>query len=88
VLPAHGTFPELVADTGGGLLSTPGDPADLAAKIKQLLMQESLRESLGQRGYQAVHDRYHDRVMAEKTLAVYQHVLAEARATGHSSPSR
>ncbi len=31
VLPAHGTFPELVADTGGGLLSEPGDAADLAA---------------------------------------------------------
>ena len=29
VLPAHGTFPELVADTGGGLSSTPGNAADL-----------------------------------------------------------
>ena len=27
VLPAHGAFPEMVADTGGGLLCEPGDPA-------------------------------------------------------------
>ena len=35
VLPAHGAFPEMVADTGGGVLYSPADPAGLAAALKQ-----------------------------------------------------
>ena len=37
VLPAHGAFPEMVADTGGGLLCAPGDAAALAAGLKQMI---------------------------------------------------
>ena len=33
VLPDHGSFSEMVADTGGGLLCRPHDPADLADKL-------------------------------------------------------
>src|SRR5262249_4888285 len=34
VQPAHGSFPELVEHTGGGLLVRPEDPADLAAGLR------------------------------------------------------
>ena len=34
VLPAHGAFPEMIADTGGGLLCEPNDAAALAAALK------------------------------------------------------
>ena len=37
VLPDHGSFSEMIADTGGGLLCRPHDPADLAEKLAELL---------------------------------------------------
>ena len=39
VLPAHGAFPELLADTGGGLLYAAGNPAALAAGLRQMIEQ-------------------------------------------------
>ena len=43
VLPAHGGFPEMVADTGGGLLFEPGDPAALAAALKRMILDARFR---------------------------------------------
>jgi glycosyltransferase involved in cell wall biosynthesis len=79
VLPAHGTFPELVADTGGGLLSTPGSAADLAQKIKQLLSDPAQASAMGLSGHRAVVERYNDRVMAQRTLGVYEQILASGQ---------
>jgi glycosyltransferase involved in cell wall biosynthesis len=72
VLPAHGTFPELIDDTGGGLLHAPGDAADLAATIKRLILEPSLADDLGRRGRAAIHDRYHAQAMAKRTLELYR----------------
>ena len=71
VLPDHGSFPEMVTDTGGGVLHLPHDPADLAARLAELLMDATLRSDLGTRGHIAVHDRYHAAKMAERTLELY-----------------
>ena len=38
VLPAHGAFPEMIEDTGGGLLCEPNDPAALAAALKRMVL--------------------------------------------------
>ena len=46
VLPAHGAFPEMVADTGGGLLFEPGNPAALAAALRQMIQQPELAAEL------------------------------------------
>ncbi|HEX3659430.1 MAG TPA: glycosyltransferase family 4 protein [Pirellulales bacterium] len=75
VLPAHGTFPELVRDTQAGLLFTPGDTADLAAKLKHLLLDPAQSDELGLRGHAAVRDRYTDRVMATRTAELYERIL-------------
>ncbi len=77
VLPAHGTFPELVEDTHGGLLCQPNDPADLARAIKQLAGNRALAEQLGRQGQEAIRDRYHDRIMADRHHALYEQVIAE-----------
>lgn len=69
VQPRHGSFPELIEATGGGLLVEPDDPADLARGLREL-MDPARRETLGQRGKQAVFERFHARVMAEATLCV------------------
>ncbi len=72
VLPAHGTFPELIEDTGGGLLHTPGDAASLAQTLKQLILDPALADDLGRRGREAIHDRYHADAMSERTLQLYR----------------
>jgi glycosyltransferase involved in cell wall biosynthesis len=72
VLPDHGSFSELVADTGGGLLCRPHDPADLAEKLAELLCDPVRAAEMGLVGQQAIEDRYHARRMAEQTRELYQ----------------
>ncbi len=71
VMPDHGTFSELLQDTGGGLLSKPHDVEDLAAKIADLLHDPHLARELGLAGQLAVQDRYHAEQMARQTVAFY-----------------
>lgn len=75
VLPDHGSFREMVADTGGGLLHRPLDPADLADKLAELLLEPHDASSLGKTGQRAVHDRYHAGAMAEQTRMLYRQML-------------
>jgi glycosyltransferase involved in cell wall biosynthesis len=72
VQPAHGAFPELLAATGGGVLTTPGDPAALAEALHELLTDHALRRQLGEAGRQAVHQRLNAESTARATLAVFQ----------------
>jgi glycosyltransferase involved in cell wall biosynthesis len=71
VLPDHGSFPEMIADTGGGLLCRPHDVRDLAEKLAELLRDSVRATQLGLAGQQAIENRYHARGMAEKTRALY-----------------
>ena len=50
VQPRHGSFPELIEATGGGLLVSPDDPADLARVLYELMGDGSRREEIGQKG--------------------------------------
>jgi glycosyltransferase involved in cell wall biosynthesis len=72
VQPRHGSFPELVEQTGGGLLVAPGSAADLAAAWKKLADDPRAREEMGRRGREVVHQRFHAARMAEETVAVYR----------------
>jgi glycosyltransferase involved in cell wall biosynthesis len=76
VQPRHGSFPELVEATGGGLLANPDDPADLARTLHQLLEDTPRREELGRKGKEAVHRHFHAERMAEETVAVYRKYVA------------
>ena len=75
VLPDHGSFTEMIADTGGGLLHRPHDPADLAEKIAELLRDPVRATQLGLNGQLAIHDRYHAAAMAQQTVDLYRHIL-------------
>jgi len=75
VLPAHGAFPELIEDTGGGLLCEPGDPASLAEKLRQLVLDPAQADALGRQGQAAIHERYTAARMAERTMALYKQLL-------------
>ena len=54
VQPAHGSFPELMEATGGGLLHAPGDADALAAELGRLMDQPTLRRELAKQGRAAV----------------------------------
>jgi glycosyltransferase involved in cell wall biosynthesis len=88
VLPAHGGFPELIADTGGGLLHEPRDAADLAAKLAKLLLNPRQAREHGLAGQQAIHARYHAAQMAQKTLDLYRRLVATADLASESQPTR
>ena len=72
VQPRHGSFPELIAATGGGILVDAESPDAIAEGIRQLMNDQDYREQLGQQGKEAIHHGFSDDVMAEATLAVYQ----------------
>jgi glycosyltransferase involved in cell wall biosynthesis len=75
VQPRHGSFPELIKATGGGLLVNPEDAEDLARSLRQLLENLVHREELGRKGKEAVQQRFHAARMAQETVAVYQNHL-------------
>jgi glycosyltransferase involved in cell wall biosynthesis len=72
VQPAHGSFPELIEATGGGVLVEPGNAADLARALRRLIDQPAERAALAERGRQAVLRAFTARAMAEATVDVYR----------------
>ena len=75
VQPRHGAFPELIAETGGGILVDTESPEAIATGILQLINNDTYRKELGCQGKEAVHSAYSDDVMAEATLAVYSAIV-------------
>lgn len=80
VQPAHGSFPELIEATGGGLLFSPNDVAALADRMNELMDQPQLRDELGSRGRRAVAELYHEDRMAEGAWDVFSKAVELRRA--------
>ncbi|QDU88111.1 Capsular glucan synthase [Pirellulimonas nuda] len=72
VLPDHGSFPEIIAATGGGVLFRAGDVAHLAETLRSLALQREAAQEHGERGRRAVIERFHADRMAAETLSLYQ----------------
>ncbi|MBX7105164.1 MAG: glycosyltransferase family 4 protein, partial [Gemmataceae bacterium] len=70
VLPAHGSFPELVEESQGGVLIPPGDVTALADALGGLLDDRDRRAELGLAGERAVRTKFTDDRMAEDTVAM------------------
>jgi glycosyltransferase involved in cell wall biosynthesis len=77
VQPRHGSFPELVEHTGGGLLVEPGDHDGLARAWLRLAQDPALATKLGTAGRDAVHARFTAERMAADTLEVYRRYLSQ-----------
>jgi glycosyltransferase involved in cell wall biosynthesis len=78
VLPEHGCFPELIADTSGGVLVPPNNPTDVATAIATLLDDPAAARRLGEAGRAAVQDRYTHDAMARNTLCYLREFVPEA----------
>ena len=77
VQPAHGVFPELLDDLGGGLLYQPNNPQDLVQQLRKLILDQELRVALGTTGRNSVLSRRNGKAMAESTIAVVKQVLSD-----------
>ena len=78
VQPAHGSFPEIMENTGGGILFTPGSVQALATALESLIDDPDRRAGLGNSGRDAIGRLYSDETMARDTLAVYLSALSHA----------
>ncbi len=71
VQPAHGSFPELIEATQGGLLFEPGNLDDLVAKWETLLLNPDERLRIAQIGQDEVRASFSSQAMAEQTLRLF-----------------
>jgi glycosyltransferase involved in cell wall biosynthesis len=71
VQPRHGSYPELIEMTGGGLLCEPGDAAGLADQLRRLADEPALADELGRKGKEAVWRHFTAERMARETAEVY-----------------
>ena len=72
VQPQHGTFPEMIEATEGGILVAPESSESVAAGIVELLNDTERREYLGETGKINVHQKFSDTIIAEQLLKVFE----------------
>lgn len=77
VQPRHGSFPELIERTQGGVLVAPENPEDLARALGDLARSPQTAATLGARGKEAVHRDFTAERMARETVALYERTLAQ-----------
>ncbi len=71
VQPHHGTFREMAAKTGGGILVEPEDPESLARGLVSLIRNPVLRAELARKAYDGVRAHYTVEQMAEQTVSIF-----------------
>lgn len=76
VLPEHGAFPEIVNESGCGSLVRPNDPVHLAETLHGLLNDRDQCLRFGAAGRAAIVSERNAEVMAQKTLELYQRLVA------------
>jgi glycosyltransferase involved in cell wall biosynthesis len=77
--PRHGSFPELIESTGGGLLYDPAlGTRGLADTLARLMDHPEERRSLGIAGREAVHRLHTDKIMAQETWRLYERHAARS----------
>jgi glycosyltransferase involved in cell wall biosynthesis len=75
-----GAIPEVIQDRANGLLCRPEDPADLAAKVIDLLENPTWAAELGAQAAIDCERLYHPDVIAARVVAFYRRVLGRGRA--------
>jgi glycosyltransferase involved in cell wall biosynthesis len=76
VQPRIGVFPEVVENTGGGVLTDPGDAEGLARALLAIATDVERRTALGAAGFAGVRARYGVQHMLSAVMAVYRPLIA------------
>ncbi len=72
VQPKHGSFPEMVKATEGGILVEPESAEALAEGIFQLYRDSERRRQLGRTGKLNVHRNFSDEIIAQQLMNVFE----------------
>jgi glycosyltransferase involved in cell wall biosynthesis len=72
---SSGSIPEVVGDAG--LIAQANDYTSLAAQLKTLLLDEKLRQQLGERGHQRATTHYDSKSISTKIRGIYDRLMAE-----------
>ncbi|MDC1004057.1 glycosyltransferase family 4 protein [Opitutales bacterium] len=78
VLPKSGAFPEIVEDTGGGIIYEENNPSDLAIALDQILKDSEVSKKMGIFGRDVVMEKYSNEKLAKSLV---DNILAPAIAT-------
>ena len=81
VLPSHGSFPELVEASAGGILVEPHSEDSLVEGLRLLIDAPERAHELGERGRDAVVLAFSDTRMAAATADLYRSLIAAADTT-------
>jgi len=76
--PAHGSFPEMIESTGGGVLYHRPDPRDVAVQLAELIRNPTRARELGTTGAEAVRRLYSIEHSASRALETYSRLASEA----------
>jgi len=74
-LPHHGSFPEILAETGGGVWFDPDSTEDMVSALARLIDNPEERRVLGAQGKASVHSIRDATTMARSTLELYDELL-------------
>ena len=78
VLPDHGSFPEIIRETKGGLLYAKDAPSGLVNSLSSMLGDSVQAKQFGQQGRAAVHQKYSNDQLARELV---ENILAPLVAT-------
>lgn len=76
VQPALGAFPEIIENTGGGMIYEPNNASYLASALAELCSDPQKIQQLSIEGRNTVITNYNADVLAEKMVGVYENVIA------------
>lgn len=71
IAPRLGAYPEMIENGFNGLLFNPGDPEDLADKIKILSSNQDLCRRLGENGYRKLAEKYSPEIYYQQLISIY-----------------
>jgi glycosyltransferase involved in cell wall biosynthesis len=74
VQPEIGAFPEIVENTGGGVIYHPNNPQSLADKLEEVLSDKESLLNMSDSGRTAIENTYNTHVLTEKMIRIYSNL--------------